>query len=380
MCVVILKTTHALTLFCPGSFVRRAFFFLSSLERPLRPFDEPPSLFCSIRRPPHPERMHVQVEEKDVAEEKDVQAEMSSPSDSRRTYMHDPAAPPLSVLAVHDSTVEASSITPLAKSSSRKFYFAVAVIVVGAVGAIVAGIFVSLRTADVGNALSLQSPPPPPPSPLPPGAVLVILHVVSSQFTLQGTVEDFPASRTQAIAGAIATAGGVSASDVTVTVAPASVRISVDIVMSNSSAAQATAATLGAPGGAFANTASLQTALAAGGVAGVVVESIDASPEAIVTTVQGPSPPLPFLPLPSPPPPSPSPPPPSLSPPPPPSPSLPPSPSPPPPSPSPPPPTSKLGGRRMAEANMKEAQIQESPPPEPLPVSRVAEQRPALPS
>ena len=83
------------------------------------------------------QRMHVQAEEKDVVEEKDVQAEMSSPSDSRRTYLHDPAAPPLSVLAVHDSTVEASSITPLAKSSSRNFYFAVAVIVVGAVGAIV---------------------------------------------------------------------------------------------------------------------------------------------------------------------------------------------------------------------------------------------------
>ena len=76
------------------------------------------------------------------AEEKDVQVEMS-PSDSRRTYMLDPASPPSSVLAVHDSTATASSGTPTAKSSSRKSYLVVLVVViaiiVGAVGAIGAG-------------------------------------------------------------------------------------------------------------------------------------------------------------------------------------------------------------------------------------------------
>ena len=66
------------------------------------------------------------------------------------------------------------------------------------------------------------------------------------------------------------------------------------------------------------------------------------------TQPPSPSPPPPAVrPPPSPPPPSPSPPPPSPSPP-------PPSPSPPPPRPSPPPPTNKLGGRRMAEANVVE--------------------------
>jgi hypothetical protein len=104
----------------------------------------------------------------------------------------------------------------------------------------------SLGTAAEAVAVSCPaspppSTPPPPPSPLAPvlaGATVVEIPVVIVEFQASGTVESYTAgNKTAIIQQVFATAAGVSLSDVTVTVRPASVIINVEITANSTAAA-----------------------------------------------------------------------------------------------------------------------------------------------
>ena len=137
---------------------------------------------------------------------------------------------------------------------------------------------------------------PPPPSPAPPGAVQVVQALISTSVIASGAVEDYTAEKRDAVAGVVASAAGVPASAVTVTVTSASVRLSIDIALEDTTAAEATAARLAAPDGGdgiFASADALATALETGGVAGVTIAAIEAAPAVQEVLVFLPYPPAP---------------------------------------------------------------------------------------
>lgn len=121
------------------------------------------------------------------------------------------------------------------------------------------------------------SPPPVPPSPLPPPAP-PLMSLVTAAFAVSGTVDDFDAERQGLVRVVVATEASVALSSVALEISSASVAISTTIT-TEAILANATATSLAA--GMFSSPASLESALSAGGVAGVSVTGITAAPTVV---------------------------------------------------------------------------------------------------
>ena len=92
--------------------------------------------------------------------------------------------------------------------------------------------------------LSPSSPPPVPPAPLSPGSRLVTVHKTVVQMTAAGDVSDYGTEVKAGLASKFAELAGVDPSAVTVEVTPASVLITVSIIVQNAAAATALASTV----------------------------------------------------------------------------------------------------------------------------------------
>lgn len=95
--------------------------------------------------------------------------------------------------------------------------------------------------------------------------------VVTATFTLSGDVADYDSAKQKAIRTVFALAAGANATDVTLSIAPASVALALVIAASDAAAASSIQSTLSA--GILSSPSSLLAALEAGGVSGVTVES-----------------------------------------------------------------------------------------------------------
>ena len=101
-------------------------------------------------------------------------------------------------------------------------------------------------------------------------------HVVSVELTANGDVSDYDDAKKQLIAEVFAAElAGVLASDIIITVEPASVRITVTIPLANSAQASAASTTLAAK---ISDEASATAFLSA---ASVVVEAVDSLPVSV---------------------------------------------------------------------------------------------------
>ena len=138
-----------------------------------------------------------------------------------------------------------------------------------------------------------SAPPPPPLPPLVPGATLSTFRV-STTFTLGGSVADFDETARASTRAVLATAAGVNASAVTLTVSAGSVVVTSEIIYESPAAATVSVSAMAS--GVLASASALQTALstqfAADGISGasLTVEAIMAPP---TFTVIAPSPPTP---------------------------------------------------------------------------------------
>ena len=117
---------------------------------------------------------------------------------------------------------------------------------------------------------------------------------VYASFVASGDVSDYDAAKQSTIASVVASAVGVAASDVAITVQAASVRITVQVHFPSSPAASAAVETLST--GIFHDPAALEAALAAGGVSGVSVAAIMSSPATHIDPHHASPPPPPNLP------------------------------------------------------------------------------------